>query len=450
VYAQTCLVPSDASAGRYTVTFSFADVLGNSGTQQGHAFEVSGAVDQAAPVLVSVEGPSQVVAGDAVSLRWRLTDTSGVQSTSASMRGPSGAVVGSCSGGGGSRVSGDARDGVYLQSCVIPETAPTGQFSVVFQSTDVVGNTASTQGHSFDVTRGQARLPGVPTGIVATVSSSTEIRITWSAPADPGSEPILHYKVQRSRDGGTWVTYDAEITSTRVVVSNVDPTSSYSFRVAAVTSVGIGSWSVASAPVSTGPDQPEPTGVFRIGSTNASARIVAPGKNVTFRVSISVLMTDGSYEAAPNGTRGYLQTLKAGRWQEVGRVSSRDGILRASATLRESAQFRFSLDDGTVSRSVAVAVRSTSPDQVVVNWPTRVVGTFRVSAIIKQGGRRWRPRERVVLQVRSFGSTRWVDVDSGVTRRGKVKLRTKNLAAGTWRVQVPEHDLEDSRTYGSP
>ena len=46
--------------------------------------------------------------------------------------------------------------------------------------------------------------PGKPTGLTATASGSTQIDLTWTAPASDGGSAITGYKIEVSTDGSTW------------------------------------------------------------------------------------------------------------------------------------------------------------------------------------------------------------------------------------------------------
>ncbi|MEY2676945.1 MAG: hypothetical protein RL510_965 [Actinomycetota bacterium] len=80
--------------------------------------------------------------------------------------------------------------------------------------------------------------------LLASKVSFTTLSLGWAIPASNGGNPITNYVVQYSKDASTWaeVTHKAS-TSRGINVSGLKPGIDYVFRVAAVTSLGIGAWS---------------------------------------------------------------------------------------------------------------------------------------------------------------------------------------------------------------
>lgn len=95
-----------------------------------------------------------------------------------------------------------------------------------------------------------ATVPGMPTAL-AGVGADGSVALSWNAPASAGGAPITDYTIQYSGDNGTsWTTFSrAASTSTTATVTGVTNGTSYVFRVAAVNSVGVGSFTAASATV---------------------------------------------------------------------------------------------------------------------------------------------------------------------------------------------------------
>lgn len=82
-----------------------------------------------------------------------------------------------------------------------------------------------------------------PTNLSATPGSG-EISLSWIAPTDNGGDTITDYVVQYTSDGTNWTTFDDGVsTNTTAAVTNLMPGVSYTFRVAAVNSAGIGVYS---------------------------------------------------------------------------------------------------------------------------------------------------------------------------------------------------------------
>ena len=92
-------------------------------------------------------------------------------------------------------------------------------------------------------------LPTAPQGLLA-AASNARVSLAWSAPVSSGSAAIIDYAVQRRADGGTiWQDVTKSVSATTGFTdTGVINGTSYVFRVAAVTSVGQGAWTVASPP----------------------------------------------------------------------------------------------------------------------------------------------------------------------------------------------------------
>lgn len=85
-------------------------------------------------------------------------------------------------------------------------------------------------------------IPGSPTGLTATAASSSQINLGWTAPS--GNATISGYKIERSTDGGsTWSVIDTNTGSTSTSYSDtgLSASTTYTYRVSAINSVGTSS-----------------------------------------------------------------------------------------------------------------------------------------------------------------------------------------------------------------
>src|SRR5437660_12410404 len=117
---------------------------------------------------------------------------------------------------------------------------------------------------------------GPPTNLTATAVSSSQINLSWTAPASDGGSAITGYKIERSTDGGTnWSTLVANTgsTSTAYSDSGLSPGTTYTYRVSAITLVLTSSPS-NTASATTKPLPPAtPTGVTATQKTSTEITI---------------------------------------------------------------------------------------------------------------------------------------------------------------------------------
>jgi hypothetical protein len=121
--------------------------------------------------------------------------------------------------------------------------------SVTIKAVSYGGETAS--GVTLSITTPPANTaPGSPTSLSGTAGNG-QVSLSWAAPASNGGEAITDYAVQySSNSGSTWATFsDGTSTDTSATVTGLTNGTAYTFRVAAVNSVGTGSYSSVSASV---------------------------------------------------------------------------------------------------------------------------------------------------------------------------------------------------------
>src|SRR2546428_626765 len=63
--------------------------------------------------------------------------------------------------------------------------------------------TGSPSNTASATTQTASTIPGAPTSLVANTVSSSQINLSWTAPANNGGSAITGYKIERSTDGGS-------------------------------------------------------------------------------------------------------------------------------------------------------------------------------------------------------------------------------------------------------
>ena len=173
-----------------------------------------------------------------------------------------------------------------------------------------------------------ATVPDAPTNL-ATAPLDNAVRLAWMAPANNGGTSITDYVIQYSADGGiTWSTYShIASTSTAVTIPFLTPTT-YTFRVAAVNTIGTGAYSATatgqvryitlSAPTSVD-IAVTPAGGTKMSSKSANV-LVATNAATGYKLSLSMQstnrnLTNGSQTIAPTaGTQTAPIALSGSAW----------------------------------------------------------------------------------------------------------------------------------------
>ena len=124
----------------------------------------------------------------------------------------------------------------------------------------------------------QAAAPGAPTGLAGT-SGDTEAALSWTAPSSDGGAAITGYVIEYTPSGGSATTVSTGVTSTSFTLSGLTNGTAHSIRVAAVNSVGQGSYS-SSVSVTPGVVPGAPTSLSATpGNAQVSLAWTAPSSN---------------------------------------------------------------------------------------------------------------------------------------------------------------------------
>src|SRR6058998_2540166 len=126
--------------------------------------------------------------------------------------------------------------------------------------------------------------PSLPTGVTATAASSSQVGLTWTAPADNGGSAITGYKIERSTDGGsTWTTLVANTGSTATTYSDTGLAhgTTYTYRVSAINSIGTSSSSSITSATTLAVVPSSPTGLAAasVSSSQNGLTWTAPADN---------------------------------------------------------------------------------------------------------------------------------------------------------------------------
>ncbi len=137
----------------------------------------------------------------------------------------------------------------------------------------------------LDTGSSSATAPQAPTGLTATTTSSSQINLSWTAPANNGGSAITGYKIARSTDAGTtWSTLVANTASSSATYSNTGlaASTSYTYRVSAINAIGTSpvsntaSATTLSGTTSTVPQAPTGLAATTVSSSQINLSWVAP------------------------------------------------------------------------------------------------------------------------------------------------------------------------------
>ena len=127
-------------------------------------------------------------------------------------------------------------------------------------------------------------MPGAPTGLQATASGTTQINLSWTAPANTGGRPITGYRIEESPNGNSsWTTLEANTNSTNTTYprTGLSGGTTRHYRVSAINSNGVGAPSnVDDATTGTSvPDAPTSLTATASGTTRINLSWTAPGSD---------------------------------------------------------------------------------------------------------------------------------------------------------------------------
>jgi hypothetical protein len=156
-YQAECAVPENAVDGTYSFFVISSDVVSQA-TYVSFDFQVTGGVaDNAAPVLVSLDAPESLVEQDTFTLRYELTDESGVESVYAYIAGGNGFFADITTGLilvepidlPSNPITGDRFNGIWEQNFRMMDYAPSGTYTIWYGVVDIYGNRTFATGPSF-------------------------------------------------------------------------------------------------------------------------------------------------------------------------------------------------------------------------------------------------------------------------------------------------------------
>ena len=211
-WSQICPIYEASPNGTYAVWIAAFDVVGNDRVREyvegalvpDATFTVTGGAGDVDPPVVSevVAVPASVVAGESVTVTWRVTDTTGVFGSGAQVISATERSLG-C--GMPRMTAGSVTDSTWSQICLINEASPNGTYSVWIPTEDLLGNNrvrewvdgAFESDATFTVTG------AAPTASVKVKAKNHKSKLFVNVNPNKG-KGYWKFKVQKQRASGSW------------------------------------------------------------------------------------------------------------------------------------------------------------------------------------------------------------------------------------------------------
>lgn len=243
--------------------------------------------------------------------------------------------------------------------------------------------------------------PGPPAATAPTTGASATL--TWSAPASDGGASVTGYKVEVTRNGAVEPTL-VDATSSPTTIAGLTNGSTYSFRVAAVNSVGTGAFSAASNGVI-------PRVATKVVITSAPAKVTY---GVAMKVVGKLTLANGTTAVAGQSVAMQVKKRGTSTWStKAYATSSSTGTVTYSAY-----KPTFAIDvrlvkstAGSYLGAVSTAKSATIQRRITTAWSARTIYLGKTSTL--SGYVYPRSSGRTVILQRKSG-TSWVSVTSKV------------------------------------
>ena len=194
-----------------------------------------------------------------------------------------------------------------------PDDALDTDYSVIVRATRSGINVDETLTVRVIGTGVTTTVPSAPTSLSVTTTRTTAV-LAWTAPTDDGGTPITEYQYryqEGSTAGGAWT--DTNSTAVTFTISNLDPSTEYTFQVRAVNSTGnsAASSAVTESTLTTVPGAP--TGLSataQAGGTSVELDWTAPTNNGGSTIIDYEVSSDdgGTWNSTGSATTSYTVT----------------------------------------------------------------------------------------------------------------------------------------------
>ena len=285
-------------------------------------------------------------------------------------------------------------------------------------------------------------MPGAPTGLTATASGSTQIDLSWSAPASTGGSAITGYKIEVSSNGGSsWTDQVANTNSTATTYAHTGLAAGTTrhYRVSAINANGSGTASNVDS-ATTGTTVPgAPTGLSATASGSNRINLSWSAPAITGGSAITGYKIEVSSNGTSSWTNLVADTGNANTtYQHIGLTASSTRHYRVSAINANGSGTASNVDSATTGTTVpgaptGLTATASGSTQIDLSWsaPASTGGSaitgYKIE-VSSNGGSSWTD------QVANTSSTTTTYAHSGLgggtTRHYRVSAINTN-GAGT-------------------
>ena len=265
-------------------------------------------------------------------------------------------------------------------------------------------------------------VPGAPDSLTATASGSTQIDLSWTAPADNGGSAVTGYQIEVSPDGTTnWTDLVADTAATTYAHTGLAAGTTRHYRVSAINSVGTGlpSSTADATTATTVPGAPDSLTATASGSTTIDLSWTAPADNGGSAV------TGYRIEVSPDGTTNWTELVAdtaATAYAHTGLAAGTTRHYRVSAINSVGTGLPSSTADATTATTVPGA-----PDSLTATASGSTTIDLSWTAPADNGGSAVTGYR---IEVSPDGTTNWTEL---VADTAATAYAHTGLAAGTTR-----------------
>ncbi len=214
--------------------------------------------------------------------------------------------------------------------------------------------------------------PGAPTGVTVAVASGTSLDVSWVAPTENGGAEITGYSVQyrdENANPSDWTSVTSTVTGTETTITELTTGTGYFIQVAAINSVGTGTYSDERAGTpATAPGRPT-IFVTVASATSLTARWETPTDN-----GAEILGFDLRHRVSDSGSEGWTD-MRVSRSVNTFTITS----LVAGTSYDIQVRARNAIGEGDYAKGIGtpqaapdspteVTVTATTSSSLTVTW----------------------------------------------------------------------------------